>query len=285
MNRSFSPIDLVTVPRTSATSAMALGTALVTAAREEPRLPPVFVKPLKRLEKECDALRTSRQYQREAEAIDVTLVGEVDQQVDGAWGGLHGLLVGWAKLVATPEGAALGGRARAVLEVVFPDGLRFLNLPYRDQWSESQTKLDRLREPSIAEHVKALGGEPLVGVIAAAHERYGAVLHLTKRKAEVQAQAKVRGALESLLAAIRSYVLRIANYLDENEDDAEAKELGYALLGPLATWKSSGGGRRAQASDGAGDDGSSGDAPDEDEVPGGRPGGEPEGESDEAAEE
>jgi hypothetical protein len=41
-------------------------------------------------------------------------------------------------------------------------------------------------------------------------------------------------------------VLRVSNYLDENEGDAEAQAIGRALLGPLVTWKSAGG-RKAAA--------------------------------------
>jgi hypothetical protein len=246
MTRTFSPSDLVAVPRTSATSAMALGTALVTAARQEPKLPPLFVPPLKRVEKECEALRTTRQFQREADSIDVSDAGEIDQQVDSCWSGLHGTLTGMAKFGAAPEGAERAKMAREVIEVVFPDGLRFLNLPYRDQWSESLKRLDRLAEPRMVERTRALGVEPLVEVVRAAHERYGAVLHLTQRKAEVQAQAKVREGLERLMAAVRSYVLRVSNYLDEHEGDAEAQAIGRALLEPLATWKSAGG-RKAAA--------------------------------------
>ena len=261
MNRSFSPLDLVTVPRTSAASAMALGTALVTAARQEPDLPARFARPLERLESECEALRTSRRQQAAAREFDANAVGKADQLLDGAWSGLHSFLVGWTKLSATPEGVDQGARARAVLGRVFPAGLRFLNLPYRDQWAESQTKLDRLAEPSVAEHVTSLGGDAFVRAIELAHAKYGEALHVTKRKAEARVQIKVREPIERVLDAVRRYVVHVAAHVDEREGDPAAQALGYALLEPLATWKSSGGGRRA-ASGGA---------------PGGDAGGEPGG--------
>ncbi|MCU0687190.1 MAG: hypothetical protein MUF34_33920 [Polyangiaceae bacterium] len=153
MNRSFAPLDLVTVPRTSASSALALGTALITTARQEPALPPVFVAPLKRLTQEHEGLRTSRQYQREARGSEAFTAPQADQQLDTTWSGLHGLMTAWTKLPSTPEGVEKGQRARVVLEIVFPGGLRFLNLPYREQWGESQTRLDRLAEPAIAEEL------------------------------------------------------------------------------------------------------------------------------------
>jgi hypothetical protein len=247
VHRSFSPVDLVTVPRTSARSAIALGAALLTAAQAEPALPPAFASPVARLAREFDALCAALQYDREATSMGAAASVEADRQLDACWASTHGFLVSCAKLGAAPEGAERAARARAVLAVVFPGGLRFLTLPYRDQWAESETKLARLAEPEIAEHLRALGGEPFVRVVEAAHERYGAALHLTQRKAEVKARAKPRERLDGLLGAVRSYALRVASYLDEHEGDPEARRLGCALLEPLSSWKSSGGGRKPQA--------------------------------------
>ncbi|HEU4409286.1 MAG TPA: hypothetical protein VFS43_28770 [Polyangiaceae bacterium] len=246
-NRSFSPVNLVAVPRTSATSAMALGTALITTARQEPKLPPRFVRPLKRLETECEALRISRQQQDDTPEVDASAATKADQELDGAWSGLHTMLVGSTKLTATPEGVERGVRARAVIDRVFPRGLRFLKLPHREQWAESQKKLDRLAEPTIAAHIEALGAGPFVRAIVAAYTNYGAVLHLTQRKAEAKAQVKVREPLERVLDAVRRYVVQVAAYLDEHEDDPAAQAMCRGLLEPLATWKSSGGGRKALA--------------------------------------
>lgn len=260
MNRSFSPLDLVTVPRTSAASAMALGTALLTVARHEVALPPVFVKPLKRLEAECDTLRASRQWQSDTQEIDAPAAGKADQELDAAWSGLHGLLTNWTKLTTTPEGLEQGARARAVLERVFPQGLRFLNFSYRDQWAESQKKLDRLAEPAVAEHVQALGGGAFLRAVEVAYATYGEVLHLTKRKAEAEASVNVREPIERVLNAVRRYVLHVAAYLDDHDEDADAQKLGYALLEPLTTWKRSGGGRKAKVPDAPNGEGSEGEA-------------------------
>jgi hypothetical protein len=251
MQRSFSALDLVTIPRSSAGLAIALGTALLTKAQAEPALPPVFVRPLKRLAEEHGALCRAHEAQLDEPVDDApTAAGEADQQLDASWSGLQGFLVSNTKLAASPAGVERGERARAVLEVIFPDGLRFVNLPYREQWAESKRRLAKLGEAPTDEHVRALGGEPFVAVIEAAQRRYGEVLHLTKPK-KAPNQAKVRAAIERMLAAVRSYVLRVANYLDENEDDPAAQAVGDALLAPLATWKSSGGGRKNPPADGS----------------------------------
>jgi hypothetical protein len=246
MYRTFSPIDLVTVPRASAASAMALGTATIAAARKQSDLPPVFVVPLGQLEKEHGKLRTSRQYQRGGRAFDAAAT-QADQHVDAGWSGLHGFLTSCTKLSSTPEGVARGQVAREVLEVVFPDGLRFVNLPYREQWAESETKLDRLGEPAIAERIRTLGAEPFVENVRAAHATYGVALHLTEPEADAAPPVKVREPLDDFWDALRSYVLQIAAYLDDHKGDHEAQRLGYALLKPLASWKGSGAGRKAPA--------------------------------------
>jgi hypothetical protein len=232
---------------------MALGASMLTAARDEPALPPSFAQPIERLAGEYERLRTSCLHELEARMIEPSGSVEADRQLDACWASTHAFLMCCAKLGAAPEGAERAARARAVLGRVFPDGLRFLTLPYRVQWAESLTKLDRLAEPEMVEHMRALGGEPFVRVVEASHERYGAALHVTECRAAVKDRIKRREALEGVLGALRSYALRVASYLDERRDDPEAQRLGHALLGPLATWKSSGGGRRAaRADEGAG---------------------------------
>lgn len=269
MKRSFSPVDLVAVPRTSTSSAMALGTSMLSAARAEPALPPALVQPLERLANECDRLRTSRQHEIEARTIEPSRSVEADRELDACWASTHAFLMCCAKLGAAPEGAERAARAKAVLEWVFPDGLRFLTLPYRQQWAESLTKLDRLAQPEMVEHLRSLGGEPFVRVVEASHERYGAALHVTKCRAAAKARIKRREALEGVLGALRSYTLHVACYLDEHGGDPGARRLGLALLKPLATWESSGGGRRASAPAGEGP-GGDGPAEGHDEGPGGK---------------
>lgn len=260
MTRSFNPVDLITVPRLRATSALALGAALIAAARGARNLPTSLVDPVERLEKAHGELRTSRQYQRDVRSLGAGAATVADQQLDATWSGLHSFLTGWTKLPSTPEGLEQGRRARAVLERIFPEGLRFLNLPYREQWGESQTRVDRLDEPAIAEHMSALGGGAFVRAIGVAHANYGAALHVTKRKAELAERVNVREPLDKFWGAVRSYALRVSSYLDEHRDDADAQQIGYALLEPLATWKKgSRGGRKARAPEAPGDAGASGD--------------------------
>jgi hypothetical protein len=114
--------------------------------------------------------------------------------------------------------------------------------------------------------VRALGGQTFVEAIDVAHTNYGLALNLTKRKAALAEQANVRAPLEGFWEAVRSYALRVSNYLDEHRDDPAAQQLGYALLEPLASWKSSGSGRKAPGDAGGevpgGEEGEPGDVGD-----------------------
>jgi hypothetical protein len=237
MTRSYTALSIVTVPRLSAATALTLGTALVSAARKGPGLPPAMVLALEPLERELGALRRSRQLQREVRSIDGSIAVAADQALDTNWSGFHAFLVGWTKLANAPEAAERAGRARDLLEIVYPEGLRFLNLPYCEQWGESEIRLARLAEPRHAEHVRALGGEAFVGAIRRSHEAYGVALNVTERKAEAEAQVRVREALDAFIEALRSYLLRVAAYVDEHARDEEAQAIGRALLRPITTWK------------------------------------------------
>jgi hypothetical protein len=252
MTRSYSALTIVTIPRLSAAAAMTLGTALIAAARHEPALPAVFAPALGQLERELGVLRRSRRLRRKAQAIDPSIAVAADRALDVNWSGFHGFLVAWTKLANAPETAERAARAGALLEAVFSGGLRFLNLPYRVQWAESQTKLDRLAQPEHVEHVRALGGEAFVEVIARSHGAYGVALNVTKRKADVEAAVKVRGPLDAFFEALRSYVLRVSNYRDENASDEAARRLARALLEPLTTWRGPAGGRKGEAPEGEG---------------------------------
>lgn len=57
----------------------------------------------------------------------------------------------------------------------------------------------------------------------------------------------MREPLERVLVAVRRYVSQVAAYVDEYERDAEVRAMGEALPAPVASWKSSGGGRKARA--------------------------------------
>jgi hypothetical protein len=60
-----------------------------------------------------------------------------DNTLDNLWGALRDLLAAWGRLGAEAQAE----RARAALTRIFPDGLSFLNKPYKAEWADSETRL------------------------------------------------------------------------------------------------------------------------------------------------
>ncbi len=235
MARTFSAPELVTLPRLSAAAALSLGTELLTVANQR-SLPAPIVKAKKRLEAALGELRDTRRAAHAADAIDTSAAAAADQVLDAAWSSLYSFLQGWAKLPG--EGAARASFARRLLDLVYPEGLRFTQLGYKLEWAESQTRLDRLAEKANASLVKELGGEVFVRVLREAHRTYGAALKITEEKEEAKAAAKVRAPLDAFADALRRYALRVTSYVDDQDDDEEATALAAKLLAPLSTWRS-----------------------------------------------
>ncbi|HEU4409437.1 MAG TPA: hypothetical protein VFS43_29535 [Polyangiaceae bacterium] len=260
MTRSFSAHDLIILPRLSSASAATLGHRLLKAARKQPSLPTLLAASHGRLQQTHGELRESRKYMHDVQKVNAAAATEADLWVDTAWGAFHSYLQGWARLPARRgEAAAKAERAKVLLEGVFPEGLRFLKLPYELEWAETEKRLDRLLDPDYAEHVAALGAEPFVETIREAFEAYGAALHGDERSAGPKAAAKVREPLDRFVAALRGYVLSVTAYGHAGGEGSGEQVLADALLAPLAAWQPPGGRKGKGEPDVAGDDGAEGD--------------------------
>lgn len=245
MTRSFTALDLVVLPQLSSAAAVALGHELLAAAHRQAGLPPLIAPAFERLAGAYGSLCESRKYMDEVQSIDSAAAAEADLALDTNWGALHSFLEGWTR-VSSRLSAAQSERARALLEGVFPEGLRFLTLPYKLEWAETMRRLDRLGDPDYAEHVKALGAERFVEAIGESFEAYGAALRMSERKAEAKTASKVREPLDRFLAALRGYVLHAATHASAGGEGSPEQELAAALLAPLANWPSKGGARKGK---------------------------------------
>jgi hypothetical protein len=186
MNRSFFAYDLVTLPRLSAPTALALGTELLTVFRLEANAPASLQRAAGRLERALEVLRSSRQLLLEAQALDASVPVAADLRLDAGWSAFYLLLQAWAKLPVAGPGADGAKRAQHLLNVVYPEGLSFTQAPYKIEWAESQMRLDRLGEPANVDHVQRLGGEAFVAELREAYEGYGEALQITTKRAEAK---------------------------------------------------------------------------------------------------
>jgi hypothetical protein len=246
MARSFTALNLVVLPLLSSAAAVVLGHELLAVARRQAGLPPLVAPTFERLEGAYDSLCASRKYMDEVQGIDAAAAGEADVVLDANWGAFHSFLQGWMR-VSSASSMAQAERARALNEGIFPEGLRFLTLPYKLEWAETMRRLDRLGDPDYDEHVKALGAEPFVEAIGEAFRAYGAALRLSERRVEGKATAKVREPLDRFVGALRSYVLHVATYASTGGEGSPEQALAAALLEPLANWPSKGGARKGKA--------------------------------------
>ncbi len=246
MSRSYTSQSLIQLPILSAAEAAVLVTQILTAAAAEAKaaktkeLPPPIERSRTRLTVAHVALN---------EVVAPQIVGDTqvkrraDRRIDGAWSAGFDWLSGWCKLPVEKNPHL--DQAKALMALVFPDGLSFTKLPYRVEWQESKVRLEAIAREGHDKTFKQLGGAAFLANIIEAQEGYGVALHITV-PAPAEATAEVRVRLLAVLAAVRDYVNRVAAHAEPDVPGSE--ELAEALLVPLSVWETT---HRAAAPDAA----------------------------------
>lgn len=234
----YTPVDLVQLPRLPANGAKALGQQVLAAAEHQKPFPKSVVKARGRLAAAYEGLKLAMVDQLGGGAAEGAegepAVQELDRILDNCWGGLDDRLLGLSKL---PVGAAGAAEAGAMRKRLFPGGLSFLKLPYKLEWSESQTRLDLIERDELGGSIDQLAGKQFLPAIRDAHAAYGRALGMHQPLAEDAAVPLVRGALDAFAAALRAYVVKVMGSVDEDEPETQA--VADALLAPLAAWTTS----------------------------------------------
>ncbi|GAB4521223.1 MAG: hypothetical protein Tsb0020_39860 [Haliangiales bacterium] len=223
--------------------AVALGTAMLAHAAEAEPLPGSIRKAADRAATKLALMRDLVRDNAELVAVSPALLREADRDLDASWAALSHLTKAYARLpLAAHQG--LVDDAEAVRGALFYDGLRFLQRKFREQWVESQARLDVIDKRGLEPVIDRLGGSVILSAIRDTHRRYGDALGITAGSV-ARAPAAVNDALRALRDSLRRYVLQIAAHVDP--DDPATEILAEALLAPLSAWR----------------DASRGDAPDE----------------------
>jgi hypothetical protein len=154
-----------------------------------------------------------------------------DRALDDAWGAFQSWLLGWTRL---PDKAhPLIGQARALYAALFPKGLQFLTLDFKDEWNESQQRLDHVSEAQLDDVIDKLGGAAFLATLARCHRVYGEALQITARRdGHAEPDALVRRSLEAAHMALREYVAHVAATVRRTEN--ESIERAAVLLLPLS---------------------------------------------------
>lgn len=238
--RTFDPESIVSLPRLTAAEAGALGQELLATAEARARkkkLPAGIERARKRLGTTHKELLLALQQRLGMSEADSARSRSADQTEDTAFSAFFDWLNGFAKL---PETYRQSAKASEIKKRLFTDGLRFLNLPYKQEWTEAEARLRELNERGWDQDIEDMGGGPILHHLRAAHKAYGEALGLTVPREEAS-PVLLRETKLAFDSALRSYALQITAHGDAQDlPAAEAEEavaLAEELLRPLAVWE------------------------------------------------
>lgn len=152
-----------------------------------------------------------------------------DRVLDDAWGAFQSWLLGWTKVPEHHHPRI--AHARHIYAALFPRGLQFLTLDFKDEWTESQNRLDRIRQDRWDVVIGELGGRAFLDLLSSAHHAYGTALHITGGGSTPEPDAAVRKGLEETHMHLRDYVAQVAAMV--RRDEATSVDLAMRLLGPV----------------------------------------------------
>ena len=233
MLRSFRAQDFIQLPPLGEAGTLTLVDELEATANATPKVPSSILGVLARLLETCSDLKKHIAVRERAGSAADPRARAADRALDDAWGAFQSWLLGWTRL---PDKAhPLIADARALYAALFPKGLQFLTLDFKDEWNESQQRLDHVTEAQLDDVIAKLGGKPFLVNLARCHRAYGEALHITSpRDGDTGADpdAAVRRSLDATHLAVREYVAHVAAMV--RRTDNETITMAAILLEPLS---------------------------------------------------
>lgn len=205
--------DYATAPRLSVSSAVSLGIALLTVV---PKPAPQGVR-IAATRLRAGVVDLQHAWSRELDAgSPETVPRDADVRVDRAIRSTSMRLEAYAML--SPDHVPEAPRAKTAQTRLFPQGLRFLNLPYEEQWAHGQRLLEAIdKDEQLAADVQELVGESIYSELRAAQEAYGDALGITAERTTPTAIPLLER-LGVVRAAIVGYALQIIAMQDVAAD-------------------------------------------------------------------
>lgn len=234
MTREFSADSLVVLPKLSADSGLALWQATRAVVAAEKKLPKFLQSAWTGVEQAGEALFAAAQ----ARLLDSSQKPPAEKRkadtiVDNAVGALDQFLGAWERLPSTVPEAQV---AAATRQVLFPDGTAFLKLPFGEEWAQIERRVTLLKSQALDKQIAKLGGTAFVTHLEEAHAAYGKALGLTAVPAAPADTVTIRSPLVALESALRTFVIKVTAYRDE--EDPATVALSERLLRPLMLWTS-----------------------------------------------
>ena len=232
MGREVSINSMVRLPRLNKDTLVALVWQLLTAAAAVTGegLPLLIERARSRMAAAFELFKDATQPRQ---VVDTWVRVEAARELGAAWRAFYAWL---EAMVAMPEEGAPPDlpALRTLHAVIFGDGLMFLKSAHREQWPQSQNRIEIIDENGTVEIIERCGGGAFIGPIREAHDRFGQLLGFTA-PVQVEENSEIREHLHLLSAALRSYIGKVVAYADPEEPGSEA--LTEALLVPLVQWK------------------------------------------------
>jgi len=239
------PLDLslyVVAPRVSVPAAVSLGIALLSATPKP--TPQAVRRAATRLRESVLTLQQGWRRQVSTGFASLATPKEVDTRVDRAFRAMS-LRLEALTILSADAGPDVEMATRAH-QRLFPDGLRFLNLPHSQQWAHCDRLLATLDDDEdLVTDVERLVGETTLAEVRAAQQAYGTVLGITSARENADVVSLIEP-LEAVRSAIVGYAVQIVAM---QSDDPSRLPAAHKALAPIDEVRAAQGaqGRRSES--------------------------------------
>jgi hypothetical protein len=220
--RTYDAATLINLPKQNANGLVALLKAVLAVKNA----PGSLKKPQSRLKKALKQLQKAQAQQAPASSGEQRAADDAE---DTLFRAVYQWLHGWSLL-----GSARSKVADGLLACLYPDdSLHFIQLAYREEWAEADTRMQRLTDQSLASGFKQLGGEEFLTRLHAVHAAYGKVLNITREDEgdETDGAVSIADAMAVAEGTLRDYVLKVSALADP--DKVATQKLVARLLKPV----------------------------------------------------
>lgn len=240
------PTLYVVAPRVSVPVAVALGIALLSAAPKG--APQAVRRAAGRLRESVLVLQQGWRQHVAAGLVSPTTPKQADNRVDRAFRAMA-MRIEALTLLSADAGSDVDVAIDAY-QRLFPDGMRFLNLPHPQQWAHCDRILATIDDDAkLAADVERLVGKTTMKEVRAAQQAYGEVLGITSARQSADAVPLVEP-LEAVRSSIVAYMVQL---IAMQSDDPSRLPAARKALAPIDEV------RAAQAAQGRRSDASSPD--------------------------
>lgn len=232
MGKMYKAGDLAELPRASALDLEAIGVAILTSAKATAGFPGLAAKSLARLDAAVQALSAMI---AELVTPKKATLGPVPHLADRRLDRVLSLMRQWTEahlLLDEPENPGQA-HAQAIHDVFFADGLGYVNLPYKRQWSSVKARLTVADQQGLSAHFDALHGGFFLDSLRRLHAVYGDALGITDAMVATDVEARLAPLAAEVRTELKRYVEKVVASVEP--DEPETVEVMNTLLLPLTT--------------------------------------------------